>query len=373
MDVLIVYGTCGHGHKKAAEYIEEELKKKSGINVENLDFLRYTTKFFRISYPLIYRYAVTYFPFLWKIGFYLTDLKLMTPVVRICRKFANRFHAKKFENFIIEKSPDVVVSTHFLPAEIAARLKQNGIIRSKVVTVVTDSIPHLTWINPGTDYYVVLGNAAVAKLSERGVEPSSIKPFGIPIAEKFNITGNKENLLKKYGLSKDKLKILITSGSFGLGPTKKITALLDRFSNEVELMVVCGNNEKLYKDLSYLHYKTLKHVYPFIDFMDELMEVCDVAVAKTGGLTMSESLAKEIPLIISSPIPGQETYNAEFLLDNGAAFYLKKPEDIVKIVKKILSDNNVLAEKIANIRKIKKPFAAKNIASFVAELRYEEK
>ena len=53
--------------------------------------------------------------------------------------------------------------------------------------------------------------------------------------------------------------------------------------------------------------------------MDEWMTVADLLIGKPGGLTLTESLAKSLPMIIWDPIPGQEVYNSVFLLENGAA------------------------------------------------------
>jgi processive 1,2-diacylglycerol beta-glucosyltransferase len=45
----------------------------------------------------------------------------------------------------------------------------------------------------------------------------------------------------------------------------------------------------------------------------------DLVITKPGGLTTSECLAMGLPMIVISPIPGQEKRNANFLLENGAA------------------------------------------------------
>ena len=57
----------------------------------------------------------------------------------------------------------------------------------------------------------------------------------------------------------------------------------------------------------------------FTEEMDEWMTVADLLIGKPGGLTLTESLAKGLPMVIWDPIPGQEVYNSVFLLENGAA------------------------------------------------------
>jgi len=49
------------------------------------------------------------------------------------------------------------------------------------------------------------------------------------------------------------------------------------------------------------------------------MAVADLVVSKPGGLTTSETLARGAVMVIVNPIPGQESRNSDFLLENGAA------------------------------------------------------
>jgi len=48
-----------------------------------------------------------------------------------------------------------------------------------------------------------------------------------------------------------------------------------------------------------------------------LMDAADLLISKPGGLTSSEALAKNLPMIITNPIPGQEERNARYLERQG--------------------------------------------------------
>ncbi len=367
MKFLIMYGSCGHGHKKAAEYLVEELRARGETDIEILDLLDYTTSFFAKSYPGVYKYAVSAVPFLWKIGFAFTNIKWLNWIVRPMRRFGNHLHASKLEEYIVQNNPDIIVSTHFLADEIASYLKKKKRISSTVYTLVTDSIAHATWVNSGNDFYIGFSEQTKTALEKWGVCASRIRALGIPISDKFKVDGKKDIYLEKYSLDPNKLTLLFTSGSFGIGPTEKLIDALSDFSDSIQLFVVCGNNKELYDTLTNKKLKIKAMVFPFIDFMHELMEASDLVVAKTGGLTMSESLSKELPMAISKPIPGQETYNSEFLLSNDAAFRIDKPNDLYLIVKSIIEDPNLLSSKVENIRMIKKPSATKDIVDFILE------
>ena len=69
------------------------------------------------------------------------------------------------------------------------------------------------------------------------------------------------------------------------------------------------------------------HVLGFTDQIDELMAAADLVVSKPGGLTTSEVLARGAAMVIVNPIPGQESRNSDFLLENGAAIKVNQAVD----------------------------------------------
>jgi processive 1,2-diacylglycerol beta-glucosyltransferase len=160
---------------------------------------------------------------------------------------------------------------------------------------------------------------------------------------------------------------LITSGSFGLGPTEELLRHLREFGNQIQVIVVCGRNETLRQRLEKQGYPFRLRLYGFVDNMNELMEASDLLIAKPGGATTTESLAKEIPMVIMEPIPGQEAGNTKLLQERNASFFLGEPGDIRVILKGILDYPEVLEEKKRSIRNIARPEAAVELARLVLE------
>ena len=141
-----------------------------------------------------------------------------------------------------------------------------------------------------------------------GVPSEKIFTTGIPTDAKFAQNPDKSALKKKLGLQDGILTILITTGSFGMGPVGELIKLLERY----QLLIVCGNNKDLYERLKPLAQKNV-HILGLVDNMDELMSVSNVMVTKPGGLSISEALVKGLPMIFFSAIPGQETNNIKVL------------------------------------------------------------
>lgn len=68
------------------------------------------------------------------------------------------------------------------------------------------------------------------------------------------------------------------------------------------------------------------------------MAATAVAITKPGGLTTTECMAVGLPMIVISPIPGQEERNADFLLDNGAALKARGPSALAYRVERLLRE-----------------------------------
>jgi processive 1,2-diacylglycerol beta-glucosyltransferase len=95
----------------------------------------------------------------------------------------------------------------------------------------------------------------------------------------------------------------------------------------------------------------------------DIMHISTLVVTKPGGLTSSESLASNLPIIITNPIPGQEEENAEFLENSGAAVWLKKDDDIDSVIDSILSNPAKLQEMKEKSVLIAKPNSTADICN----------
>jgi processive 1,2-diacylglycerol beta-glucosyltransferase len=92
------------------------------------------------------------------------------------------------------------------------------------------------------------------------------------------------------------------------------------------------------------------------------MRVADVVVSKPGGLTTSETLAAGAVLAIVNPIPGQESRNSDYLLENGAAVKINSPATLAHKLGRLLADADRLASIRANSLRLARPRAAFDIA-----------
>ena len=106
-------------------------------------------------------------------------------------------------------------------------------------------------------------------------------------------------------------------------------------------------------------------VLPFTNQVPELMAISDLVVTKPGGLTTSESLASNLPMIIINPIPGQEEENAEFLEENGIGIWIRKNQSSTKIFEDLLSNQNKLENMKKNTKKLSKKSSTMDICNIL--------
>src|SRR5438105_1509025 len=101
--------------------------------------------------------------------------------------------------------------------------------------------------------------------------------------------------------------------------------------------------------------------------IERVMAAADIAITKPGGLTTSECLAMGLPMIVVSPIPGQEERNADFLLESAVALKAIDPVTLEYKVRQLLEDRQRLADMRARMRSLGRPQAAVSVLKTVSE------
>lgn len=354
--ILIIYATAGIGHKKAALAVKEAFDKKGKKGVLLVDVLDYTTKFFKLFYNVVYIFLVRYLPTLWGFFYYILDNPLIYSVLRPLRRLVNHLNSKKLIAFLITTKPDTIIATHFMPINVVSDLKKRGVLKTRLISVMTDYKSHKFWFSKYVDSYVVGSEYTKNDLIKRGIPPDRIQPFGIPCAKSFSEEKNIAALKSEMGLDPAKKTIFILGGGFGIGPIKRLVLYLDKVDREFQGIVVCGYNKKLYTSIERITQTTTHKFknYRFVNNIDELMAVSDVLVSKSGGISVTEALNAGLPMIVIHPIPGQEMRNYKFLEKHNAALKIRNPKEITRLVEGLFGSNklDVLKENIMEVRRI---------------------
>lgn len=375
--ILIAYATAGIGHKKASIAIKKAFDEINPKDVETVlvDSLDYSHPFFKNFYLQLYLLAVNKFSSTWGFMYYLTDNFFVNLIVKYIRRLNNWLNSRRLVEYLQKENFDVIVSTHFFASEVIGYLKKRGKLDSKLITVVTDYRLHSWWVAPCVDAYVVSNNDAKNDLVRWKVLADKIKVFGIPVEPVFSKHLDKDALKEKFGLKKDLFTVLVIGGGFGVGPIEEIVKSMSSVSKPVQIIVICGHNEELAKRITSIEVKDTVSVKAvgFVDNVYEFMEVADILISKSGGITVSESLAKELPMIVIAPIPGQETRNSNFLIQHGAAVKVARSSDIKGVIEYLISNPSKIVQMKEAIRKIKAPESSYDIAKFALSMAGGEK
>jgi len=370
--VLLLSASAGAGHVRAAQALEKAFNQAGAAEeVRHVDTLEFTNKLFRHLYSKAYIELVNKMP---EVPGYLYD-KLDTPWKNERRRLAlDKLNTRPFVKLLHEYQPDLIVCTHFLPAEIVSWLKAKERIASRQAIIVTDFDVHAMWLCHHYEQYFVAIDEARAYLEALGIQKDKITVSGIPIDPVFAQHKDKEEMRRKHGLRQDRTTILVSAGGAGVGAMEHLITSLFPMEHPVQVVAICGRNEDLEKRLS----KLASGINPaasvivipvgYTQEMDELMAASDLVLGKPGGLTTSEALAKGLVFAIVNPIPGQEERNSDHLLEAAAAIRCNNLPTLAYKLDRLLADPVRFATMQANVNRMAWPNAARDIVQKLLEL-----
>lgn len=373
--VLILSASVGAGHLRAAEALELAFREIApDAHVENVDALTLTTRAFRRVYGKGYLDLVSRVPAVFGYIYERMDRpkkkgRRFSKGDRL-RMLVERVNMRPFVKLVRDGEWDVIVNTHFLSAEIVALLRRKGSVETPHVTVTTDFETHRLWVSPPCEHYYVASEEGAALLEYWDVPAGDITIAGIPIHPVFSRPKSRGECLEAQGLKGDRPVVLQLAGGFGVGPIEAIYRAILSIDVPLEVAVVSGRNEKLKNILEKVEVpeRHRAKVLGFTTEMDELMGAADIVVSKPGGLTTSEALARGAPLAIVNPIPGQETRNSDFLLENGAAVKINNTVILPQKLASVLGNPKRLAALKRSAKRLAKPRAAFDIAQHILSL-----
>ncbi len=373
MKVIIFYAKYGGGHLSAARSIESCISENyKNIDVELIDFMEYANRELNKITTKAYSEMAKKAPKTWG-HLYWESQK--GPLAHISTT-SNKLLSIKINKLLEEKKPDLIISTHPFASQICGYLTKQKKLNSKIATIITDFASHDQWLvfNNYINYFFVASNEMKQCLIQKGISESKVYDTGIPISNRFLINYDKNDILKEFNLNPNKKIVLFFGGGeFGLGKsfTLQVFRAFVENSNEIQIIAISGKNQKMknaFEDIVVENNKRENvRIFEYTDKVPELMSVSSLVVTKPGGLTSSESLASGLPIVIINPIPGQEEENAEFLVKNNAAIWLKKDSDIKSTINNLLSDSLKLENMSNNAKLIAKPNSTYNICKILLD------
>ncbi len=363
---LLFYITSRSGHHRACHAIEQTLARLDPkAQIVTVDAFQYTSRFVRWAISRTYYSLIRHQPDVWE---YLYDNPGVHRRIHYFRELLHRYQAAKLQRLLDTVRPDAIACTQAYPCGVAADFKKHHGVQVPLVGVLTDYAPHLYWFHDTVDAYVVPSEQVKQRFLAQGAQASQVQVLGIPIDLRFLEPVDREATARQFGLDLRQPILLIMGGGGGFGQLREIVMNLDTLPFPCQLVVLAGTNRPL---LNWLQAERFRHrMIPvgYTEAIPQLMSIATVLVTKPGGLTTSEALAKQLPLVMVNPIPGQEAYNARFLLSQGAAVQASSSETVRQTVRDLLEDPAQLAALRRRHAELAHPMAAVDIARLLIRL-----
>jgi processive 1,2-diacylglycerol beta-glucosyltransferase len=287
------------------------------------------------------------------------------------RRFVSQYTAANLRRLVDERKPDIVVCTHAFPCGVMAEYKRQFDPDLPVVGIVTDFVVHPFWIYTNIDAYSVATPEMRATLAGRGVLPERILLSGIPVDPRFaEARLPVDELRAQLDLPRDRRIVLIMGGGVGIGPLDKMMRALGNLEVPLAAAVIVGHNKALEKRViaAAEHTAYPLRVFGFVNNVFDYMHASDVLLSKPGGLTTSEALSAQIPMILVKPLPGQEERNTRYLVTRRAAIRARGEQGLADAVSDVLQSSERRAQLHESMAVLRNPNAALCVAKRIVEL-----
>ncbi|PYE14781.1 monogalactosyldiacylglycerol synthase [Paraburkholderia silvatlantica] len=368
--ILLLSVSAGAGHTRAAEALLAFAQAHpAGVVAAHLDVMDYVPATFRKLYTDLYIEVITSQPALWGYLYRKTDAADPASLPQKVRRAVERLNCRALLAEIARYEPDAIICTHFLPAELLSREIRHGRVQAPVWVQVTDFDLHSMWVVPGMSGYFAASDEIAWRLRMRGVPAGSVNVSGIPIMPAFGQPLERVSCAAEFGLDPKRLTFLMMSGGAGLAGLETLAARLLEMDADFQLIALAGRNEAMLASLQALAAQYPGRLFPqgFTHRVERLMACADLAVTKPGGLTTSECLAMHLPMIVTSPIPGQEERNADYLLEQGVALKAVDIGALLYRIRVLLDEPTRLAGMRQRIAPLGRPLAGRVVLDRVLD------
>ena len=367
MRALLLSITAGQGHHATGNAVKDTFEKM-GIECKMIDAYEYIAPLLKDALANGYILTSSYTPKVFG-QWYKMAIKRNSIEDRFSfMKFSHSVLSNGIDSIISEWQPDAIVCTHVLSAGLANALREKQHTNALTAGIITDFTIHPFWEDlKHIDYFVTPHEEIAYQGKKRGIDIKKMLPTGIPIDGKYSKSIEKKQAREMLGLDPDMATVLVMSGSMGYGRIDKVIQMIDSIDIPFQGLVVCGNNKAAFNRIIKLNTKKDFKVFGYVDNVDLMMDAADCIITKPGGITSSEAIEKELPMIMVNPIPGQEIMNAEFLKNIGVAMYANDNFTVDEALHIFLSDRRRVENIRECINREGKKNASENFCRFIIE------
>jgi len=347
---------AGGGHRAAATALKsviEDQQRGWDVRIENLQELLNSTDVVRVltgiqaqdTYNLLLKKG-------WTLGM-PEMLRVLLALVRLVRPL----QVKLLEQRWRRSKPDLVVSLVPLFNRTVHRALSRAAPGTPFVTILTDLAdyqPHF-WIERQDQYFICGTERAAEQAVEIGNNPERVfRVSGMILRPQFYESHQLDRRTEraKLGLDPATPTGLVLFGGEGAPEMVSIARQLDGLAGELQLIFLCGRNQKLAARLRKLETTTRIHVEEFTTNVPYFMRLADFFIGKPGPGSISEAIRMNLPVIVElnrRTMP-QERYNARWIRENEVGIVVPNTRSIGEAVRTLLDGENLKRHRAAAAR-----------------------
>ena len=377
--ITIMHASVGSGHKAAANAVAQAIDRMRGTHdvpsdviVEVLDVLDFgrikfdgnkTAASFtgatRPIYDITWRYTLTG-RLLWGGGSAWS--RIMFPA---------------FNDYVREKRPIALICTHITAANVAVGARMTTDVEYPIVCIPTDYEIEGFWPHKEADLFCVASEFMAETLRPRLVPEANIAITGIPVRGGFEDDAfDRESVLNQFGLPVNKKIVLVLAGASLPQPYVRFRMAIEqtlpylRRFDDMHFVFLPGKDHEYARNLKAL-FSGMKldnaTVLDYVSDMASLMRASNLAILKSGGLTVTECLCARLPMLLVGKSYGQEKANTVMLTSFGASLHATTSRELVLTLERIHRYPEALDALLIGAKALRKPNAAEDIVRATME------
>jgi processive 1,2-diacylglycerol beta-glucosyltransferase len=288
--ILILTASIGEGHDLPARVIAEGIAEEApGAEIEIVDSLALVS-------PLVRRLVLDSSRFHSKWGNRLFDLsyKLITDV-RPTRWFAARLTqflaARPIRRAVLDRAPDLVVSTYPGATEVLGALRASGKIEVPVTSAITDLAALRYWAHPGVDLHLITHPESAEEVARLAPASEIVCVRGLT-DERFYEPRDQVDARRSLGLPPQGPVVVVSGGGWAVGDLEGAAEEALRLPGAT-VVCLCGRNDELRaKLIDHFSGEPRVVVEGFTERMPDWFAAADVLVHSTAGLTVLEAIMR---------------------------------------------------------------------------------
>lgn len=377
--ITIMHASVGSGHKAAANAVAQAIDRMRGTHdvpsdviVEVLDVLDFgrikfdgnkTAASFtgatRPIYDITWRYTLTG-RLLWGGGSAWS--RIMFPA---------------FNDYVREKRPIALICTHITAANVAVGARMMTDVEYPIVCIPTDYEIEGFWPHKEADLFCVASEFMAETLRPRLVPEANIAITGIPVRGGFEDDAfDRESVLNQFGLPINKKIVLVLAGASLPQPYVRFRMAIEqtlpylRRFDDMHFVFLPGKDHEYARNLKAL-FSGMKldnaTVLDYVSDMASLMRASNLAILKSGGLTVTECLCARLPILLVGKSYGQEKANTVMLTSFGASLHATTARELILTLERIQRYPEALDALLIGANALRKPNAAEDIVRATME------